>query len=487
MRNRARRQLAGLDTRRAAGVVFHLRDVTSISFKSTSMVPDVLLESRIEQPPELSFHDYTILLLDVAAEIEHALMVEYLYAAYSLGGPQVPPKYRRKIREWQEIILGIAKEEMGHLLTVQNVLRLLGGALNLDREDYPWGNDFYPFPFKLEPLTKNSLARYVYAESPADWNDELSEEIKKAAEKDATKFQQLHTVSELYKTLIQLLKSDEPKYLQDSDFLSDTYPYQASWDEWGRGYREGARGNSLNASVAGAPDIIVRSVASRDAAIQALEAVAQQGEAPERPDAKSHFFRFLEIYREFRNITDWQPTRNVPTNPYASMDLNPEDDESADRDGTPIIGAEAKAWAHLFNIRYRMVLSYIVHTFELSSIGAASNSPRGLLVHSAFAEMYNMRAIANFLVDTPIADGDDDTQVAGPPFQMPYTLKLPFEERDRWRLHRDRLDAASGLIQTLIGFNNPLRQDYLRALKSNDLQTSEMIDRISEKYSKHRR
>src|SRR6266487_3152506 len=93
-------------------------------------------------PPELSARDYILLLLHVGAEIEHSLMVQYLYSAYSLGGPQVPAAEREKVRGWQEAILGIAKEEMGHLLTVQNVLRLLGGALNLDREDFPWDSEF---------------------------------------------------------------------------------------------------------------------------------------------------------------------------------------------------------------------------------------------------------------------------------------------------------------------------------------------------------
>src|ERR1700680_4789471 len=73
---------------------------------------------QIELPPELSWHDYAIFLLSMAAEIEHSLMVQYLYAAYSLGGPQVPEEHRSKVLEWQRVILGIAKEEMGHLVTV---------------------------------------------------------------------------------------------------------------------------------------------------------------------------------------------------------------------------------------------------------------------------------------------------------------------------------------------------------------------------------
>ncbi len=110
-------------------------------------------------PPEFSCLDYTTMLLHVASEIEHSLMVQYLFAAYSMGGPQVPEALRGKVREWQETILGIAKEEMGHLVTVQNLLKVLGAPLNLDREDYPWGTDFYPFDFNLQHLTISALAK----------------------------------------------------------------------------------------------------------------------------------------------------------------------------------------------------------------------------------------------------------------------------------------------------------------------------------------
>ncbi|MGH3934259.1 MAG: ferritin-like domain-containing protein, partial [Pseudonocardiaceae bacterium] len=71
-------------------------------------------------PPEFNGRDYAIFLLHVAAEIEHSLMVQYLFAAYSLGGPTVPEGRQADVRAWQETILGIAKEEMAHLITIQN-------------------------------------------------------------------------------------------------------------------------------------------------------------------------------------------------------------------------------------------------------------------------------------------------------------------------------------------------------------------------------
>ena len=62
------------------------------------------------------------------------------------------------MRAWQETILGIAKEEMGHLITVQNLLTVLGAARQFDRDDYPNISPLYPFGFRLEPISLESLA-----------------------------------------------------------------------------------------------------------------------------------------------------------------------------------------------------------------------------------------------------------------------------------------------------------------------------------------
>jgi hypothetical protein len=34
----------------------------------------------------------------------------------------------------------------------------------------------------------------------------------------------------------------------------------------------------------------------------------------------------------------------------------------------------------------------------------------------------------------------------GPPFELPYTLALPDDQRDRWRLHLALLDTSSELV-----------------------------------------
>jgi hypothetical protein len=144
--------------------------------------------------PPLNPRDEAIFLLRTAAEVEHALLVQYLYAAFSLkhrrdGGltdqqlALIIDSHPPDTFGWRETLLNIAKEEMGHLMTVQNLLLLLGGPLNFEREHFPFLSEFYPFHFRLEPLTKESLAKYVLAEKPEGELPEpgLQEELMRRA------------------------------------------------------------------------------------------------------------------------------------------------------------------------------------------------------------------------------------------------------------------------------------------------------------------
>jgi hypothetical protein len=103
------------------------------------------------KPEEMTWRDYLIMLLHIGSELEHGLMVQYLYAAYSLGGDHLSEEDQAEVQQWQDLILTVAREEMGHLLTVQNLLCVVGGPISFDRENYPWDSPFYPFQFNFEP------------------------------------------------------------------------------------------------------------------------------------------------------------------------------------------------------------------------------------------------------------------------------------------------------------------------------------------------
>lgn len=425
----------------------------------------------LELPPEMSWHDYAVFLLHLAAEVEHALLAQYLYAAYSLGGAKLGSEVHEQARDWREVILGIAKEEMGHLITVQNMLRVIGGPLHLDREDYPFNSDFYPFEFRLEPLTKDSLAKYIVAEAPEEWDStpEAKEIIKRATE--AAGKPVVH-VGKLYGDLVKLFENRGA--LTDDDFRDDTLPYQASWAEWGRGYEGGERGNVAGRKAEQAPNVLVMATPDRAGVIGALKAIARQGEAPtldrDSPGEESHFKRFLAIYQDFPNNNP--PSRDIPVNPTT--------DQNAAKPCNVIRNPRSLLWAHLFNVRYRKLLFTLKHAIHVEA-GASMDRPtaRGNLISWAFGEMYNLRSIAGILVVEPLDDPDKKPRAA-PTFEIPYTLDLPDWDSDKWRVQRDFINASETLIHDLVGPTGGKgpQYEYLRALRDHDKLALPLIETL---------
>jgi hypothetical protein len=434
------------------------------------------------RPADCTWPDYMVMLLEITAEIEHALMVQYLYAAYSLGHNDIPDKHRRTVWWWRRSVLAIAKEEMGHLLTVQNVLRLLGGPINLTRSDYPWTSPFYPFPFKLEPLALLSLENYLYVEMPAVIpNTPHYRRFKRQDEKRirrlGRKRKNAYTVHEIYKAMATIVK--DRSRIPDSAFHGDTYSVQASWQEWGKGYgpsslEPDAESWASRRHSRQSAHVIVKQVASRTQAAAALDEIATQGEGPGMDDRNepppSHFDRFLEIFYRFKHIKGWRPARNVATNPTTVGGSNTNE---------YIQSQTSRMWATLFNLRYRILLSYLSHMYRLWR-PADPNEPsaRAGALQRTFAEMYNLKAIAEILVCMPV--DDSGKCCAGPPFEMPYSLTLPIDELDCWRLHRELLTASQSLCeeQKLLTSGPADARQYLATLHAIDTQSIIWIDQI---------
>jgi hypothetical protein len=398
-----------------------------------------------------------VYLLHVGAEVEHALMAQYLYAGYSLGGPHLTdPEHQRLAQQWRATILEIAREEMGHWATVNNLLTLIGGPLAFEREDYPSPTDLYPFPFELEPLTRRSLGKYVLCEMPNEkiisdlgLQDEM-DQIRKLVDAGTDKVA-VHRVGMIYDAVAALFtppdqpkdpKPAPPSFISSSDIQSQSIRFQVTPAEWGLGYK----------------DILIETANDRTSALKAIQAISVQGEGSTIGEFdQSHFGKFLNIYRQFPDEGEWQPAKSVATNPTT--------DPSAPF-GSRITNSIALDWAQLFNLRYRMLLMYLTHAFRIEApLKASGRTPRGLLLSWAFGEMYNLRSITEILMALPLHEAAEDT-LAGPPFEMPYSLGIGARDADRWRLHRDLLLASQQYVQRLSAATDGQYQNYLNGLHS---------------------
>jgi hypothetical protein len=416
--------------------------------KSTSPAQAAMATStigvRIPTPPKYVSRDWAIFLLHSAAEVEHALMVEYLYAAYSLrDNVPIPNVAGTTTNMWRTSILGIAKEEMGHLMTLQNILRLIGGPVNFEREDYPLRAEYYPFPFVLEPLSKNSLSKYLYAEMP---QEKLPETVLTEAERDEIELrarlsagvptgQFINHVGVLYNTIIDVFR----KELLNTDFRTDRDPFQSKG--WiGTNDRIHPAG-STDFDVTGVKLIPVKDKAS---ALDALEIIARQGEATDGTTSQSHFLRFLKIYRQAPKDTStlvW-PVRENPNTWTGTTNAS------------SITNPTTRKWGELFNTRYRILLMSLSHlaALPINQGDPGIKAVGDILVSWVFEEMLgrsksSIRGLAKLLASSPFAP--TGTETAGAPFEMPYTLDLPDLGPDRWSLHLDLLDASLRIAKSI--------------------------------------
>lgn len=415
--------------------------------------------------PELTARDEAIFLLHTAAEIEHALMIQYLFAAYSLKAANNPedipedkgrltPDQQTLVNRWHREIIKIAAEEMGHLASVQNLLYFIGGSLNFEREDFPFRNGLYPFRFKLEPLTKNSLAKYVYAEMPEGLTGDDIDKIKHRAMGNMD--DSLTHVGLIFKALTNLF-GKLTEFAEDSEFL------QAD-DIWKQGHS----------------NLIIETVKNRDDALTLIDKIARQGEGLEDMTL-SHYRRFREIYDAFPEEDEWKPTFNLAANPNTT----PEDaviDSEADsflqkvlKDGS-ITDPKTRLWAQLLNARYRMLLIDISHALHLRTDDKVESKRREILRRWAFVEMRaNIAGISRFLTLLPLKQGDAEKLCAGPPFELPYTLNLPVSETTRWRLHQDMIRSSQMLTAKILEEAAPDEEQkkYLEELAVRDAKDLE--------------
>jgi rubrerythrin len=282
-------------------------------------------------------------LLRAAAEIEHGLLVQYLYAAYS-----------SKDDGAQGTLVHIAKEEMGHLISVQNLLMAVGSGPYFDRQNFsatPAEGFPAPFPLVLAPLSKGLVADFVLAESPMkeilQATDGFTSEEQKANQQTLARLQavgqsttlqagNIHQVGALYAALFWLFKTDDapppaaewahyptqlvldvqkqagrpPWHLSDTDIVpgdkvNEFLAVQSANESWGRTDRIFVRGELYQQ---GQPD--------RAAMRQALSDVAAQGEG--WLDQKgSHFQQFLGLFDTFAGASP-PAAWSVPTNPVTS-------------------------------------------------------------------------------------------------------------------------------------------------------------------------
>ena len=335
-------------------------------------------------------------LLDMAGEIEHALMVQYLYSGFAAEQLVAGEKPNKLLRE-------IAVEEMGHLLTVTNLRLMLGMEPYLRRQDESPQQGFDPYPFVLEPLSIPSLAKYVAAESPAE-QATMGEADRAAFARVLQHLGQtggplIHRVGLVYMRLFYLLQEGE-----EADPL---WPEAATAADGGEKWHLAAKdivGNAARQSDhmewGQGDEFIGVKMTTLAQARDAIARIAGQGEGGQEPqggdgDGPSHFLRFLRL---FDRVGTKRLSRPVPTLGIDDITAEP-----------------AVTLNRLFDIRYEMFLIVLQRFF------LATGAPRSVMLEWCKREMRGvMGNLHRLILKCPRhAGGDPKVEAAAPYFRMP--------------------------------------------------------------------
>ena len=170
-----------------------------------------------EAPFVIEHREALIYMLCQAAELEHGIMCQYLFAAFSLkqrADEGLTPEELDAVTRWRRTIAHVATEEMLHLAIVQNVLSAIGAAPHLTRPNLPAPARHYPagVTLTLVPFGEPALQHFMFLERPEGMALEgakgidapVHEALPLMAEGDIVpQLQDFATVSHLYRSIEQ--------------------------------------------------------------------------------------------------------------------------------------------------------------------------------------------------------------------------------------------------------------------------------------------
>jgi hypothetical protein len=340
-----------------------------------------------------------------AAELEHNLACLYLFAAFSIkdSAEEIPdPVLRAQVRGWQGAVLKIAKQEMGHLGTVCNLLTAIGGAPHFERPNFPQPAGYYSpdIPFLLEAFSLTSLQRFVEFERHHDAPGVGLEAV-------APEPVPFRHVGELYTAIRDAFATLDEAWL----FIGPNTSQDSSW--------------SLTAQV--------HEVRNRAEAVAALDDIILEGEGTATPGPQSHYQTFVRIFNELKAMPGFEPARPVIANPATRRHRDA-------RRSTIIPAGTVCEIAELFNIIYQDMLRLLTQYYAYAGETAEQ---RSVLQMGAVTIMVSVLRPLGVELTRLEAGPAHPGQTAGAGFEIYGPLHAAVQPRLSWRIIAECLEHAA--------------------------------------------
>jgi Ferritin-like len=420
-----------------------------------------------EAPFVIEHREALIYMLCEAAELEHGIMCQYLFAAFSLkqrADEGLAPEELEAVTRWRHTIAHVATEEMLHLALVQNVLSAIGAAPHLTRPNLPAPAHHYPagVNLKLVPFGERALQHFMFLERPEGMALEgakgidapVHEAVPLTAEGDIVpQLQDFATVGHLYRSIEQGLAHLADKFGERNLFVGPPRAQATSTDfRW--------------------PELVA--VTDLASAQQALDTILEQGEGARGHWETAHFGQFVEILDDYRRMIEANPAFD-PVRPVTFAKVRRGERE----DSTPLIGDRVTAQCtDLFNVTYEILVQilerYFAHTEE-------TDEQLGTLARAAVTLMGGvLRPLGELITTLPVGPEHPGCN-AGPSFELFYENDdlLPHRE-SAWVLLEERLRDAAAFCGAVARSS---REDVARALAPAERALSAAADSLARHFA----
>jgi hypothetical protein len=388
-------------------------------------------------PPEAPFviehREALIYMLCQAAELEHGIMCQYLYAAFSLKQSQdegLTADEQKAVQRWRKQISHVATQEMLHLSLVQNLLSAIGGAPHMSRPNFPHPASHYPagVHLALMPFGDQALRHFMFLERPEGMDlkdaDGMAAFGRALPAMEAGEIvprgQDFATVGHLYRSIEAGIAHLADKYGERWLFVGPSRA-QATQQHFGW------------------PELIP--VTDAASAQRAIDEILEQGEGPRGRWQDAHFGQFVAILDEYIQLRMANPAFD-PVRPVVVVNVRPAERET---DVPLVTDPLARQVMDLFNVSYEILLQilqrFFAHTEE-------TDAQLKALADASVNLMFEVVKPLGDLVTTLPAGPEYPGRTAGPSFELFYESDyvLPHLEA-AWILLTERIRVAAAFCE----------------------------------------
>jgi hypothetical protein len=395
--------------------------------------------------------------LHLAAELEHNLLCQYLFAAYSIKrstAEGLDEVQLETARGWESLITLVARQEMEHMGLALNLLAAIGATPKITRPNFPQPVTYYGALGIESVLTRfepDTIRRFMEFESPHPAPDPdfcrqagvSREEVVRlllAAPPPTATYGDLPpgeipftSVQDLYQSLaagFTYVAGDiGEQALFCGDFSAEiwggpTSPYSETMDDF------------ENYGLDVTPQVVDLATAH-----VAIAKILEQGEGIQAPPSYVEHVHYCIYADMFTAMGGFDAARPVVPNPLVSLHPDITDPGMANL----ISDEDTRGVAEAFNLSYELMLMLMLYLYGSTKKTQAQSTA---LMNAIFFPLMTMfvRPLAEVLTQLPAFTDRDGN--AGPGFELSGELTLPADE-DTWAELQAYFDTIADRLANL--------------------------------------